>query len=163
MQRQCGMNITKITLVLCVFVIASTSLAAQTRSSQTELSSKIETAIKSQEPAWELSGKEAQPKSTIYRWKLGSERVEADVFMMASPTAATDEFREFIRRMPVAPKEKLEGLGEEAWLWQSPNTSGCMILFHRSNVFFHMDSSSVADAKRFAKHLDDLFRNSKNE
>jgi hypothetical protein len=118
----------------------------------------IENSIKSKEPAWELSRKETQPKSTIYRWKSGSERVEADVFIMASPTAASDEFKEVIRRMPVPPKEKLKGLGDEALLWQSPNTSGCMILFHRSNVFFHMDGSSVANAKRFAKHLDDLFR-----
>lgn len=158
MRHQFGIDITTTTLVLWLVVIASGSLAAQTRSSKSAPAAEIENAIKSKEPAWELSDKEAQPKSTIYRWNLGSERVEADVFMMASPSAATDEFKEFIRRMPVPPKEKLKGLGDEALLWQSPNTSGCMILFHTSTVFFHIDGTSVANTKRFAKHLDDLFR-----
>ena len=138
-------------LQLCLLLIAAGFALEQPQSVL------IENSIKSKEPAWELSGKEKQPKSTIYRWKSGTERVEADVWIMDSPTAAIGEFKEFIRRMPVPPKEKLKGLGDEALLWQSPNTTGCMIVFHRANVFFHMDGSSVTDAKRFAKHLDDLF------
>jgi hypothetical protein len=121
----------RMTQLLCLLLTTTlaTSTAARAPNSQSALASEIENAIKSKEPAWELSRKEAQPRSTIYRWESGSERVEAEVFIMVSERDATDEFKEFIRRMPVPPKEKLKGLGDEAFLWQSANTSGCMIVF----------------------------------
>ena len=124
-----------------------------------EVQSTIENSIKAKEPAWELSAKEAQTKSTIYRWKSGRESVEVEVFVTASPEAAAAKFQGFIRHMPVPSKEKLEGFGDEALLWQSPNTDVCMLLFRRSNVFFHINGSMPTNAKRFAKHLDDLLAN----
>lgn len=127
-------------------------LGGQTR----ELQATIENSTKVKEPAWELSAKESEPKSTFYRWKSGREWVEIHVFVTASPKAAAAKFQDFIWHMPVPPKEKLEGLGDEALLWQSPNTDVCMLLFRRSNVFFHINGSTPTNAKRFAKHLDDL-------
>ena len=115
----------------------------------------IENSIKVK-PAWELSAKEAQPKSTIYRWKSGRERVEVEVFVTASAETAAAKFQDFIRHVPVSPKEKVKGLGDEALLWQSPNTAGCMIVLRRSNVVFHIDGSLLTHFKRFAAHLDDL-------
>ncbi|MDX6305377.1 MAG: hypothetical protein QOI77_2346 [Blastocatellia bacterium] len=130
-------------------------LGGQTR----DLQATIENSIKVKEPAWELSAKEAQTKSTIYRWKSGRERVEIEVFVTASPGAAAAKFQDFARHIPVPPKEKVDGLGDEALLWQSPNTDVCMLLFRRSNVFFHINGSLPTNAKRFAKHLDDLLAN----
>ena len=136
-----------------LFIVALVGLlAGQTQ----QVQSTIENSIKAKEPAWELSAREAQTKSTIYRWKSGRERVEVEVFVTASLAAAAAKFQDFIRHMPVPPKEKVNGLGDEALLWQSPNTDVCMILFRRSNVFFHINGSLPTNAKRFAKHLDDL-------
>jgi hypothetical protein len=123
---------------------------------QTRELSMVENSIKAKEPAWELSAKEVQTKSTIYRWKSGRERVEVEVFVTASPEAAAAKFQDFIRHMPVPPRGKVDGLGDEALLWQSPNTDVCMILFRRRNVFFHINGSLPAHARRFAGHLDDL-------
>jgi len=146
------------TLRLCLMTVVA--FAGSTfAQSQAPQSVAIESAIKSNEPAWELSAKEKQPTSMIYRWKSGGEKVEAEVFVTASPKEAADKLQEFIHHMPVPPKERLHGLGDEALLWQSPNTNGCMILFRRGNVFFHMDGSLVVHAKRFAKHLDDAVAN----
>lgn len=130
-------------------------LGGQTR----ELQATIENSIKVKEPAWELSAKESEPKSTIYRWKSGREWVEIHVFVTASPQAAAAKFQDFARHIPVPPKEKVDGLGDEALLWQSPNTDVCMLLFRGSNVFFHLNGSLPTNAKRFAKHLDDLLAN----
>jgi|SRR6267154_3571877 len=127
-------------------------LGGQTR----ELQSTIENSIKVKEPAWELSAKETEPKSTFYRWKSGRESVEVHVYVTASPQAAADQLEEYARHVPVPPKEKVQGLGEKALFYQSPNTDVCMILFRRSNVFFHLNASLATNAKRFAKHLDDL-------
>ena len=145
------------TLPACFLFIASLAglLTGQTQLPQ---SSMLEKSMKIKEPAWELSKKEDRPKSTIYRWKSGQERVDVEVFATASQEAAAAKFQDFIRHMPVPPKEKVNGLGDEALLWQSPNTDGCMILFRRSNVFFHIDGSLVTHAKRFAGHLDDLVK-----
>jgi hypothetical protein len=136
-----------------LFIVALVGLlSGQARGVQ----STIENSIKAKEPAWELSAKEAQTKSTIYRWKSGREKVEVEVFVTASPGAAAAKFQDFARHIPIPPKEKVDGLGDEALLWQSPNTNVCMILFLRSNVFFHINGSLPTNAKRFAKHLDDL-------
>lgn len=143
------------TLPACfLFILALAGLL--TGQSQEVQPSMIEKSMKIKEPAWELTKKEAEPKSTIYRWKSGREKVTAEVFVTASPEAAAAKFQEFKRRMPVPPKKKLQGLGDEALLWQSLNTDGCMILFRKSNVFFHIDGSVLNDAQRLAGHLDNL-------
>jgi hypothetical protein len=130
-------------------------LGGQTR----ELQATIENSIKLKEPAWELSAKESEPKSTFYRWISGREWVEIHVFVTASPQAAADQLEEYARHVPVPPKEKVQGLGEKALFYQSQNTDVCMILFRRSDVFFHINGSMPTNAKRFAKHLDDLLAN----
>ena len=159
------MSITKTIFVLCLFVIACGSLPAQTTSSQSELASKIETAIKSQEPAWEFSPtpRDARANSTVCHWKSGPEQIDIHVFVTDSAEAAVGKLNEFAQQVPIAPKERLKTLGDEALMYQGVNTKACMILFRRDNIVIHLNGSSVADAKRFAKHLDDLFRNSKNE
>jgi len=140
-----------------LFIIAV--LAGSVGPTQELQSSTIEASIKSKEPGWELSAKETEAKSTLYRWKSGRESVEVLVFVTASPQAAADKLEEYARHVPVPPKEKVQGLGEKALLFQSQNTDVCMILFRRSNVFFHINGSLPANAKRFAKHLDDLVAN----
>ncbi len=147
------------TLHLCLFLTAALagSLTVQAQGSQ---SSMIENSIKQKEPAWEFSSpaRESEPKSTFYRWKSGQEWIDIRVFVTDSPQTAAAQLKEFARHVPVPPKEKLRGQGDEALLYQSANTSGCMILFRRGNVFVHVNGSSLIHAKRFAGHLDDLFR-----
>jgi hypothetical protein len=141
------------------------SLAAQTQSSQSELASKIKDAIKSKEPNWEFSSprREADANSTYYHWKSGQEDIECRVFVTDSQQAATAKLNEYAHHVPIPPKERLKTPGDEALLFQGVNTDGCMILFRRGNIFVHLNGTSVVNAKRFAKHLDDLFRSSKNE
>ena len=77
--------------------------------------------------------------------------------MADSPEGAAAKFQEFSRHMPVPWKEKLKGRGDEALVWQGANTDQCMILFRRGNVLVQLNGSSSLHAKRFIKHLDDLF------
>lgn len=79
----------------------------------------IEDSIKGNEPAWQLSAKERQPDSTIYRWKSGGEIVAVEVFVTASRQTASDLLQKYRLRVPVPPKEILKGLGDEALLYQS--------------------------------------------
>lgn len=141
------------TLLAC-FLLMSAFASLNSGQTQQPKSSKIESSMRLKEPEWVLSKTEAQSKSTIYRWNSGQEGVVAEVFVTASPAAAAAKFREFKRRVPVPPKEKLKRLGDEALLWQSENTKGCMILFRRSNVFIHINGTLLIDAQRFAGHLD---------
>ena len=112
----------------------------------------IEDSIRSNEPTWQLSAKERQPKSTIYRWKAGNENVVAEVFVTSSKQAASDLLQEHAFRVPVPPKQKLKDLGDEALLYQSGSAAG-MILFRRSNVFILLTGSSLTHARRFANHI----------
>ncbi len=150
---------TTIHLCLLLVIALAGSLNPQTEGSQSALASSIENSIKSKEPGWEFSApaREAQPNSTLYRWKSGEERIRARVFVTDSPEAAAKQLNEFSRHVPVPPKVKLKSPGDEALLYQGENTNGCMILFRRGNVFVSLSGSSVVHAKRFAKHLDDLF------
>lgn len=108
----------------------------------------IEDSIKSNEPAWQLSAKERQPDSTIYRWKSGGEIVAVEVFVTASKQAASDLLQKYALRVPVPPKETLKGLGDEALLYQSG-----MVFFRKSNVFVRITGSSAPNARRFANHI----------
>jgi hypothetical protein len=145
------------TLQLCLLVIAgvASSLTFQTPSSDSSL---IENCIRSKEPAWQLSAKKIKPDSTSYRWKLGEQQIDVHIYVTDSQDAAAAKLNEFAHYVPIPPKERLKSPGDEALLFQGVNTDECMILFRRGNVFVHLNGSSVADAKRFAKHLDDLFR-----
>ena len=156
------MDITITTLVLCCLVIASGPLAAQTHSSQSVLPSEIENAVKNKEPAWELSAKKVKPDSTSYRWKLEEQQIDVHIYVTDSQDAAAAKLNEFAHYVPIPPKERLKSPGDEALLFQGVNTDECMILLRRGNVFIRLNGSSVADAKRFAKHLDDLFRPSES-
>ena len=115
--------------------------------------SSIEGSIKNNEPTWQLSAKERQPKSTIYRWKAGNENVVAEVFVTSSKQAASDLLQEHAFRVPVPPKQKLKDLGDEALLYQSGSAANGMILFRRSNVFILLTGSSLSHARRFANHI----------
>ena len=148
------MTTLKICLILMTGIVGV--LAAQ---NQTAHSSKIEKAIKSKEPGWKFSSpaREAEPKSTFYRWTSGKEWIDVRVFVLNSPAAAHEQLMEFGRHIPVPPKAKLQGFGDEALLWQSPNTTVCTIMFRRANVFVQLGGSSSVHAKRFLKHLDEVF------
>lgn len=113
----------------------------------------IEGSVKSNEPAWQLSEKEQQPNSTIYRWKSGQEEVVAEVFVTPSKQAASDLLQKYAFRVPVPPKEKPKDLGDEALVFQSSDVAGGMILFRESNVFILITGSSITVAKRFANHI----------
>ena len=108
----------------------------------------IEDSIKSNEPSWQLSAKERQPDSTIYRWKSGGEIVAVEVFVTASKQAASDLLQKYRLRVPVPAKETLKGLGDEALLYQSG-----MVFFRKSNVFVRITGSSAPNARRFANHI----------
>lgn len=118
-----------------------------------ELSSLIEGSIKNNEPAWHLSAKERQPDSTIYRWKSGREIVAVEVFVTASKQAASDLLQKNVLRVPVPPKERVKGLGDEALLYQSRNAANGMVFFRKSNVFVRITGNSAPSARRFADHI----------
>jgi len=118
-----------------------------------ELSSLIEPSIKVKEPEWRLVAKEAQSGSTIYRWKFGREIVAVEIFVTASKQAASDLLQKNVLRVPVPPKEKVKGLGDEALLYQSGNAANGMVFFRKSNVFVRITGSSAPNARRFADHI----------
>jgi len=113
----------------------------------------IEDSVKINDPTWQLSAREQQPKSTIYRWKLGQDNVVAEVFLTSSKEAASDLLQQHAFRVPVPPKEKLKGIGDEALLYQSSAAPNGMILFRKSNVFILITGSSVLNARKFANHI----------
>lgn len=121
-----------------------------------ELTWLIETSIKDKEPEWRLVAKEAESRSTIYRWKSGQENILAQVFSAESEQAASDMLHKFAMRFAVPPKARPKDLGEEALLFQRGNASGGTILFKKSNVFVHINGSSIVNARRFALHILDL-------
>lgn len=137
-------------LICCLLVgLGSSSMAGVT---QDDLAS-IENSIKRNEPAWALSAKEVQPSSTIYRWKAGQQAVVTEIFLTASNQEASGLLEKFALRVPVPPKEKPKGLGDEALLFQTADTGGGMILFRKGNAFILITGSSMADERRFAKHI----------
>ena len=140
-----------ITMPVCysILLLFFGSMAAVTQ----DLLSLIEGSVKDNEPTWQLSAKERLPKSTIYRWKAGNEKVVAEVFVTSSKQAASDLLQEHAFRVPVPPKQKLKDLGDEALLYQSGSAANGMILFRRSNVFILLTGSSLTHTRRFASHI----------
>lgn len=140
-----------ITISVCcsLLLLFCSSMAAVTQ----DVLTSIEGSIKDNEPTWQLSAREQQPKSIIYRWKAGKEIVVAEVFVTSSKQAASDLLQEHAFRVPIPPKQKLKSLGDEALLYQSGNAANGMILFRRSNVFILLTGSSVPNARRFANHI----------
>ena len=61
----------------------------------------------------------------------------------------------FAMRFAVPPKARPKDLGEEALLFQVGKASGT-ILFRKSNVFVHINGSSITNARRFALHIIEL-------
>jgi len=90
--------------------------------------------------------------------EIGGATDDVHIYVTDSQDEAAAKLNEFAHYVPIPPKERLKSPGDEALLFQGVNTDECMILFRRGNIFVHLNGSSVADAKRFAKHLDDLFR-----
>ena len=85
--------------------------------------------------------------------------VVTEVFLTTCKQAASDLLKKFEFRVPVPPKERPKGLGDEALLYQTGNSGSSMILFRKSNVFILITGSSVMDARRFSDHIADVIPN----
>ena len=140
----------KLSLTLTTILIGSLVGNAQ------DMQSKIESSIKSKESNWVLAKKEVQPESTIYRWKSDSDWVTMEVFVLGSAQLAKQKLAQYRRRVPVPPKEKLQEPGDESLLYQSDTGTSCMLLFRRAHLFVQLNSNTQVNAKRFARHVNDL-------
>ncbi len=104
-----------------LLVLLGCSMGAVTQ----DLSQSIESSIQNNESDWQLSAKklrpaqELLPHSTSYWWKSGEQSVVVEVFVNPSEQTASALLRQYAFRIPVAPKEELKDLGDQALLYQS--------------------------------------------
>lgn len=147
----------KLFICLCVFATSMAVFSASQNSQDlSSLLAKIERSAKTNKPIWQLKVKDVNDQSGHYEWRLDKQYVTVSLRSSLSETEASELLKQAMRRVPVAPKSKLTGLGNEAYLYKSDGQDGSMILIRKANVFIQVNSSHLEPAQSFAKDISDL-------
>ena len=148
----------KRTLVMFFFLsfslCVSTIVLAQDFSSLIE---KAEETVKTKNPSLDLASKrQVTDKEVVYQFGSAKDGIRLLVFYGASEKEAAERMNFFISHISVGPDKKLEGIGDEAYLWKSHGDGFGAIRFRKSNVFIDLVAPSVAMAEDLARSLADL-------
>jgi hypothetical protein len=141
-------------LFLSFSLCGSISVMAQDLSSLLE---KAENTVKTKNPSRELVSKKRETdKEVVYQWGSVKDGIRLLIFYGASEQEASEKMNFFIGHISVGPDKKLDGIGDEAYLWKSQDGGFGAIRFRKSNVFVDLVAPSVAMAEDLARSLADL-------
>lgn len=159
-------------LFVCMGLLTAvlTVRAQDTSSMVNNLAQEVERSILQKELGWRLKDKTIRSEKAanskgqpivhhfaIYQWAMGEDNVTFTMSYKASQQEAADSLNLSKDRVSTGLGRKLEGLGDEAyiWTWTTPQGTGATIHFRQSNVHVNLSASSRALAERFAKHIAD--------
>jgi hypothetical protein len=118
---------------------------------------KAEETVKTRNPSRELLWKrQVTDKEVVYQWGSAKDGIRLLVFYGASEKEAAERMNFFISHISVGPDKKLEGIGDEAYMWRSHGDGFGAIRFRKSNVFMDLVAPSAAMAEDLARSLADL-------
>ena len=139
---------------LSLYLCVSTIVLAQNFSPFLE---KVEKTVKTRNPGRELVWKrQVTDKEVVYQWGSAKDGIRLLIFYGASEKEAAERMNFFISHISVGPDKKLEGIGDEAYVWKSHGDGFGAIRFRKSNVFVDLIAPSVAMADDLARSLADL-------
>lgn len=91
---------------------------------------------------------------TAYHWER-KDSTKADVHIIAtdSPEEAAATLHKRMDRISVGPTAKLKGIGDEAYIYISPNRDIGIVRFRKGNLFIVVSASKSAIAKKFSEDI----------
>jgi hypothetical protein len=119
---------------------------------------KIESAVKDEVPQYKLvrnalteKGNQ-KDKAAFYQWGTRREGVSLSIFQGVSQEEAAQMIKDSMNHLSVGPDKKLNGLGNEAYLWIAPNGYGST-QFRKGKVYVTLSATTVAMAERVARRI----------
>lgn len=114
---------------------------------------KAEDIVKAKYPKWKLITKQERDQQITYFWGPEKAEVTLTIFYCASKDDAAKKMSYWVSHISVGPDVKLDGLGDEAYLWKTHGSNGGVIRFRKDNVYFDVAATSMAVVKDLAKGL----------
>ena len=142
-------------IAVVLFVFQSIMPMAQDRPS---LISKIESAVNDEVPQYKLVRKRLSEKGNLkaknsyHQWGTPTDGVGLFVFELDSEEEAAQKMKISMNNLSVGPDRKLNGLGDEAYLWSAANGYGS-IQFRKGKVYVSLSATTAAMAERLAKRI----------
>src|SRR5262249_10427289 len=94
--------------------------------------------IEEQEPTWKLDRKEDLNDGQVFHWKSDKQRANISIETFSSEAEAKTYLSKQVTGVPVRYKSKINDLGDEAFLYQSAGSRGCMLLISKGTVFIQV-------------------------
>lgn len=141
-------------IALWVQPLASLPTTAQDFSS---LQNRLTDLVRQQEPAWKLTHQEKREGFAYYQWEWaaesGKQGAVVQLFYESSKEKAEKGLQGLIHRISVGYDRKLQGIGDEAYIWEEPTRGSGVIRFRKANVYADIGAPSVALAERLAQEV----------
>ena len=147
--KQHSKNFTVVCIV-SLMILGIVSLKAQSVNS---VSSSIEPVVKGKKAGWVLEWKEVKNKVADLKWTIVKKRVDVTITETNSSEEATELLRQATMKIPVPPKAKLTGYGDEAYLYKMDKSDQSTILIKQDTLFIFVSSSHLDHAKEFATDI----------
>jgi hypothetical protein len=138
-------------LLTCIPITISAQVTPSVATSTLE---KVHDALTTEEPGWKITRKESIGNRTTYRWKKGEIGAEIHIFTYGSPAEAAVALQQRMMRVQVGHTAKLKNLGDEAYIWSSPNPDLDIeiIRFRKGNFVIDLGASKSAIAKKLSAY-----------
>ncbi|HKX26920.1 MAG TPA: hypothetical protein VJ302_04425 [Blastocatellia bacterium] len=154
----------KITVLCLAIVFSQSAVWAATQGANVnavklkleKLSSKMDRAVRDRRGGWLLERKLVDESRALSEWTADKKRMSASIHHYPSVEAA-------IKDMSIAPGivsrgygEKLDGLGEEAYVWKwDDGGTRYRVQFRKSNLIIIIHASTIPDGEDLARVLAD--------
>lgn len=151
-----------ICLVITLLFSCSTLINAQDVQRKVEtLSSHIQRSVQSKELGWRLVtntmvGNTTSKNHLMQGWKSDKDHVRLSLLYLESQAEAEKAFQMAVHAISVGSTGKIEGLGDEASIWENHNEKGgTTIIFRKGNTLINVNGTTSEAARRFAQHVAD--------
>ncbi len=126
-----------------------------------KLSESLDKTVRVAEPNWRLSYKRIEDKTCIMAWQSlilpnnspKKEEFWAVVKVVASAEDAAKELTKGVSAASIGYSAKLQGIGEEAYLWRGSPGAPVSMQFRRLNLIVKLSAPSENQARLLAKHI----------
>lgn len=143
-----------ICLILAMTVSNTIAVLSQERPSVFNPSlDKLHLALTAKEPGWKITKKELEGNRATYRWEMEEVgKAEIHIFTTGSVKEAAVALQARMDRVQVGPTAKLDGLGDEAYVWKDSNRDTGIIRFRKGNLLIEVNASKSAIAQKFSDY-----------
>jgi hypothetical protein len=133
--------------------------ADQTRKA-TQVLDRFDAFLKSKEADWRSSGQSSRGSDGDWRtWKHnGSSQVDIYVLAFSTPEETVEALKQRMLLISVGPTRKLEGLGDEAYVYGNIRFGDESIHFRSGHFYIRIWANSSTTLHRFSKYLGEVVR-----